>query len=193
VVVGGGQWVSLIIFGYHDGVNLVIGLAMGLVWLYLINKKKIIWFGVAVVLFGLYLLPVYRTNFIKPNDMAEVERDQKIKSIKSIFLARAFYNKYQPYYGKFIGNSMALVDINNYFFGFHPREGEGGYKLDLKFPFFGVIFLVIGFLKLNIEEFGYFGWWIVIILMLSGMNNFAGYDFVLIGPILWLMTRSIRA
>ena len=69
---------------------------------------------------------------------------RKIYLYPNIPLARLFQNKAQIPTTKYESNLVALIDPNNYFFGFHPREVAGGLNL-VKFPFVSLPFFILGF------------------------------------------------
>ena len=59
---------------------------------------------------------------------------RKTSPYPTVFLARVFQNKASIPITKFEHNLTALLDPNNYFFGYHPREIFGGANA-VKFPF----------------------------------------------------------
>ncbi|MDO8503894.1 MAG: hypothetical protein Q7S60_04380 [bacterium] len=65
------------------------------------------------------------------------------------FLARIFQNKARIFIDRFNSNFFALVDPNNYFFGFHPREITVDNQNLKKFPFLGAIFVILGLFHLS--------------------------------------------
>ncbi len=108
-------------------------------------------------------------------------------------LARLFQNKLQVPITKFESNLSALLDPNNYFFGFHPREVVGGLNL-VKFPFVSLPFFIFGFLALPRRKnyrlliFTTLG----LIILLSLLENFSGFDFLLYLPLVIVFLWGVK-
>lgn len=68
----------------------------------------------------------------------------KINLYPTVLLARVFQNKARIYLDKVSFNFFALTDLNNYFFGFHPREIVLENQNLKKFPSAGIIFFLLG-------------------------------------------------
>ena len=64
----------------------------------------------------------------------------------SVFLARFSHNKLKIITDKFIYNFFAITDLNNYFFGFHPRQIVGNQNIS-KYPYPFLVF----FLRVSTE------------------------------------------
>ncbi len=73
---------------------------------------------------------------------------EKINLYPTIFLARVYQNKARIYLDKASNNLLALTDLNNYFFGFHPKQIIGNQNLK-KFPFVSIIFFLTGLYFFN--------------------------------------------
>lgn len=119
----------------------------------------------------------------------DYESEQKILAnvnlYPSILEARIFQNKPRIYIDKFNYNFFALIDPNNYFFGFHPREISIDNQNLKKFPIFGVIFILLGLYCLNKHKDKKF---ILVVLFgcllnLSILSIFDRNDFVLWVPL----------
>ncbi len=80
----------------------------------------------------------------------QIVRDSQLYG--SVFIARAFHNKARIPLEKIENNFFSLIDPNNYFFSFHPRESISNQNLQ-KFPFLSVFFFLIGicFLKKHLK------------------------------------------
>lgn len=72
----------------------------------------------------------------------------KINLYPSVLFARVYQNKARIYLDKISNNLFALTDLNNYFFGFHPRQIIGNQNLK-KFPFVSIIFFLAGIYAFN--------------------------------------------
>lgn len=73
---------------------------------------------------------------------------EKINLYPTVFFARVFQNKARIYLDKASNNILALTDLNNYFFGFHPSQIVGNQNLK-KFPFVSIIFFLTGLYSFN--------------------------------------------
>lgn len=73
---------------------------------------------------------------------------EKINLYPTVFFARVYQNKARIYLDKASNNFLALTDLNNYFFGFHPRQIIGNQNLK-KFPFVSIIFFLAGLYFFN--------------------------------------------
>jgi len=106
----------------------------------------------------------------------------------NIPLARLFQNKAQIPIGKFEHNLTALIDPNNYFFGFHPREILTGNANAVKFPFVALPVFLLGFFGLSTYRHrkAVSIFIIVGVILLSLLANFDGYDFFLYFPLAYV-------
>lgn len=103
----------------------------------------------------------------------------------NVITARTYQNKVKIITDKLNGNLFALIDPNNYFFAFHPREIYVNNQNLNKFPFITIIFFIIAFFnleKLKNKKF------ILITLIaslfsLSILTNYDRNDFILWVPI----------
>lgn len=105
----------------------------------------------------------------------------------TVFLARAFQNKASIPITKFEHNLTALIDPSNYFYGFHPREIFAGLNT-VKFPFVALPFFLFGFFYLPRKKLGrlLILSLIGLVLLLSLVDNFAVFDFVLYFPLSYI-------
>ncbi|TSC88967.1 MAG: Uncharacterized protein G01um10145_676 [Microgenomates group bacterium Gr01-1014_5] len=91
-------------------------------------------------------------NFTKTIFQQDYQAEQrileKINLYPTVFLARVYQNKARIYLDKASYNLLALTDLNNYFFGFHPRQIIGNQNLK-KFPFVSIIFFLAGLYFFN--------------------------------------------
>lgn len=103
----------------------------------------------------------------------------------NVFLARLFQNKGRIYFDKFTGNFFALTDPNNYFFGLHPRPIVPDNKNLFKFPFVAIVFFFYGLLFIHKYKYGKVLGLVslALLLFLSTLANFDGYDFLLWLPV----------
>src|SRR5512141_2062856 len=99
----------------------------------------------------------------------------------NVLLARTFQNKGRIYLNKFADNFFAITDPNNYFFGLHPRPIVPDNKNLFKFPFLGILFFGYGIFTIKKYKFRVplAATFLFLIIILSTLKNFDGYDFVL--------------
>ena len=118
---------------------------------------------------------------------------RKTSPYPTAFLARVFQNKASIPITKFEHNLTALLDPNNYFFGYHPREIFGGANA-VKFPFVALPFFFFGLFSLPRTKTGklFILSLIGLVLLLSLVNNFAAYDFVLYFPLAYVFLLGLR-
>lgn len=112
----------------------------------------------------------------------------------NIFLARSFQNKPQIYLNKIISNFFALVDTNNYLFGFHPRPITITNQNLIKFSFWTLPFILLGLFYVRENKHYKFilASLVAIILSLSLLTNFDRNDFILWVPISLVLIHGIN-
>lgn len=111
----------------------------------------------------------------------------------NVFLARLFQNKAMIPIGKFEHNLTALLDPNNYFFGFHPREIVSGNQNAVKFPFVALPIFLVGLYLAAGDKSGrkvLFSF-IFLAIALSLLANFDRYDFLLFFPLIYLFFKGL--
>ena len=85
----------------------------------------------------------FRFSIFAPDDQAPLIINAKRSVYGFDFFGRLFNNKATFVYNRFKANFFALTDLNNYFFGFHPREiVRENLNLD-KFPFISIILMLL--------------------------------------------------
>lgn len=132
-----------------------------------------------------------KTVFVQ-DYQAEQRVLDKINLYPSIIFARIYQNKARIYLDKINDNFFALIDPNNYFFGFHPREIIGNRNIT-KFPFISIIFFFIGlFYFKNVKYKSFVSYFFVIsIFYLSLLENFDGPDLLLWLPITFVVLHGL--
>jgi len=105
---------------------------------------------------------------------------------------RVFNNKASIVITSFEKNLTALIDPNNYFFGFHPREMLAGYLNLVKFPFVTIPIFIYGFINLKKHKWSLRSaqFLLLCILLLSLLNNFERLDFILYFPLVIILIIS---
>lgn len=150
------------------------------------KKKKLAFIALA---FSLIIAFISWNSFVGQTIFRkDYEAEQKIirdtQLYDSIFLARTFHNKARLYIDKFNSNFFALIDLNNYFFGNHPRQVPGAQNSE-RFPFLSVFFFLFGlfYLRKNPDNMFLIASVLLGILSLSVLTIFDGNDFVLWLPL----------
>ncbi len=112
----------------------------------------------------------------------------------SIPMARIFQNKLRIYLNKFSENTFALIDPNNYFFGFHPRQITVTNQNLYKYPFISIVFILYGVYYINNHKYKDFIAFSLVsgILSLSLLQNFDRNDFLLWIPISLIFIHGVE-
>lgn len=96
------------------------------------------------------LSPQFKSQTIfYPDHNAYQKVIQETRLYGSIFEARVFHNKARVYLDRISSNFFSLIDINNYFTGFHPREIIVDNQNLKKFPTFSMLFFIFSLLNLK--------------------------------------------
>lgn len=119
-------------------------------------------------------------SIFAPDKEALLIINNKRSVYQSDLLGRFFNNKAAFILGRFKSNFFALIDPNNYFFGFHPREIVRENLNIEKFPFIAIVFLLFGLVNINKMKHGkkLLALLFVTISLLS-LVNFDVFDFAL--------------
>lgn len=129
--------------------------------------------------------------------VSPLDYDTLVKSIglfKSRSLARLEYNRFTPMVAKYSLNFFSLIDPNNYFFGFHPRENVIPNQNLIKFPPLSIVFFLTGlYLWSNLKHHRFiFSLSLISILSLSFLNIFDGFDLILYLPLALIIRHGLR-
>lgn len=161
-----------------------------LLFIYLLYSRKQIKQLLLYFLISFSTLIIFLPNFQKHSIFYfDYEANQalirKIYLYPNIYLARINQNKPSIYFNKATDNFYAIIDPNNYFFAFHPREISLTNQNLNKFPFPSLIFFLIGLFYLLKKPQSIY---IIIltlasIINLSLLKNIDLTDFILFIPI----------
>lgn len=165
--------------------------------IFFISKNKIV--SIFLISVSLIVISLNYSNFYKQTIFPISNDDlqntlRKIYLYEDIYIARLFQNKLSIILDKFYFNFFALVDINNYFFNFHPREIVGENQNLPKFPFIFIIPFLISFINISKIK----NWKIIIafllaaILNLSILKKFDHVDFLLFIPLTILILHGFK-
>ncbi len=157
-------------------------------------KTQALLIVISTIILILFLKPFYgQTIFITNND-AKQELIQKGNLYNSIFLARLFQNKVRIPLDKATSNFFALIDPNNYFFGFAPRQIAVDNQNLKKFPFLSLPFMLIGlyYFTKNKNWKLILGILITSIINLSLLTNFDRNDFIMWIPLSLIIIHGLN-
>ncbi|KKT78574.1 MAG: hypothetical protein UW73_C0001G0021 [Microgenomates group bacterium GW2011_GWB1_44_8] len=153
------------------------------------------------ILFLAVMISLTQLNTFYQHSVFKYDRDTYQRKIEqgylypNVFLARVFQNKLTIYLERISFNFFALLDPNNYFFSFHPREIVGDNQNLDKFPFWAIAFLLIGLFKMR--RLKRRDWFLLIILTaliinLSILAKFDRHDLVLYLPLSLVIISGLR-
>ncbi|MBI4059140.1 hypothetical protein HY404_02785 [Candidatus Microgenomates bacterium] len=108
-------------------------------------KRHWLFIGATAIVLAFNFKAFWGQTIFKADYEAQQEIIGKSYLYPNVPLARLFQNKGRIYVNKFTANFLALSDPNNYFFGFHPREIKVDNQNLRKFPFLGIMFMLLGF------------------------------------------------
>lgn len=176
----------LLVVGVINGSLSVFPLVVALTRV--LHKRR--WQDLLVLLLAVVIF-LYQIHNLYLGSVFKYDRDtyqQKIEQgylYPNVLLARISQNKWTIFTGRVRFNFFALIDPNNYFFNFHPREiVRENQNLD-KYPFWAIVFFAIGLFGM-IERKG--GEFILVVLAgllinLSMLRSFDRYDLALYFPV----------
>jgi len=119
---------------------------------------------------------------------------QKRLALDTTKIKKIYYNKTTIVTKRYFKNFLVMMDLNNYFFGMHPREDVSGVDYRFKYPFEAILFLIIA-IKLTCKNKKYIKVWLIIlveILILSFLKQIDGWDFILFFPITYLLYSGTK-
>ena len=136
----------------------------------------------------------YHFSIFAPDDQAPLIISTKRSIYQSDLLGRLYNNKATFIWGRFKSNFFAIVDPNNYFFGFHPREIVRENLNIEKFPFISIFFFLYAIYR--IKAFKGAGLLVAVFLVLTvllSLANFDKVDFILYPVLAGFMIRGITS
>jgi hypothetical protein len=158
------------------------------------DRKKLVLFMVSLVLLVVYF-PSFRGQTVFTRDyQAEQLVLRNIELYPDVITARIFQNKPRIYINKLSDNFFALTDLNNYFFGLHPRPIVIDNQNLFKMPFVAIVFFLYGAFYISRSKDKKF---ILIsiascLVSLTLLKNFDRNDFVLWLPISLIIIYGIN-
>lgn len=158
------------------------------------DKSLVKYILVSLVILVFFWKPFFGQTIFKFDYQASQLALQKSHLYNSIPLARVFQNKARIPLDKLSGNFFSLIDPNNYFFGFAPRQIVVDNQNLVKLPFIAVVFIIIGLVNLNTLKRKDFLLILFIssIFTLSLLTAFDRQDFILFLPISLITIHGIE-
>jgi hypothetical protein len=158
--------------------------------------KKIIWLVVVIEVVISWPLSMLKkpAHFNKelifyPETSDESWDFEKKLALDTSKFKRFYYNKTTVIKNRYFKNMMVMMDLNNYFFAMHPREDVSGVDYRFKYPFSTILFLVLA-IKMTVKNKKYLKIWgvfLLLVLLLSFLKQFDGWDLILFFPISYLL------
>lgn len=161
--------------------------------LFALNKKwKLLLFS--IILFLLFFNRFWGQTIFKNDYEAQQLVIRQTQLYPNVLLARLFHNKARIYWDKYNDNFFALVDPNNYFFGFAPRQITTNNQNLKKFPSFALIPMLFGFYYLGKHTLKKFliVFLISCVLSLSVLNIFDRHDIILWIPLSLIFIHGVK-
>jgi hypothetical protein len=158
-------------------------------------KKKAIFLLLSIVSLIVLAInwPLFKGQTIfTPDYQLQQEVIRNTHLYKTSFMARLFHNKAKIVLDKFNSNLFSLIDLNNYFFGFAPRQSINNQNLN-KYPMFAIFLFIVGILHQKTTKNKYVLIVIVsLVISLSILNIFDRNDFVLWFPITCITLNGLQ-
>lgn len=167
----------------------------GLVLIFKFEKRRLVFFLLSLVVLVLTWKGFWGQTIFQPDYEAQQGIIGRLYLYPNVATARLFQNKPRIYINKFNSNFFALVDPNNYFFNFHPREILIDNQNLNKYPFMGIVFAVVGFYYLLKHPQWRFISIILasLLLSLSILKIFDRNDFLLWVPLSLVIIHGINS
>ena len=160
----------------------------------LFRRRNWLWVVLLLMVVAFNFRGLYNNSILNYNNDLRQAVIEKSYLYPNIWLPRIFQNKLNVYWDKFSFNFFALVDPNNYFFNFHPREITIDNQNLQKFPFLSIVLFLIGLYNLskNPDRNFLLTTIPILILNLSLLKNFDRYDFSLYFPISLIIFSGLK-
>lgn len=151
----------------------------------LLKKQNLKKFIFAIFILIIFWKPFFGQTVFKFDYERGQQVIQKTHLYPNVFMARVFQNKGRIVLDKFANNFFALTDLNNYFFGFAPRQIAVENQNIKKFPFMSLPFLLLGLFHFNKMKHSktLLILLVAITVNLSILTNFDRNDFILWLPL----------
>ncbi len=158
------------------------------------TKPVFILLPIAIIIFGISFKEFKGQTVFHKDHEAEQQIVLNISAYPNRFMARFFQNKSRIYTDKLAGNFFALTDLNNYFFGLHPRPIAVNNQNLFKYPFVAIVFFLYGlFYIFRSKESRFIVLSVVASLIsLSCLNNFDRIDFILWLPVSLIIIYGVN-
>lgn len=163
-------------------------------WIIKRDKSFFKYLATSIIILGIFWRPFFGQTILKFDYEAGQLAIQKSHLYHSIPLARIFQNKARVPLDKLSNNFFSIIDPNNYFFGFAPRQIQLDNQNLNKFPFIAIIFIILGLVNLETlkRKDLILSLLIASIINLSLLGIFDRQDFVLFTPVFLLIVHGVN-
>ncbi len=147
-------------------------------------KALVAYAGILTLLFLFTFKSFYAYSIFTPDPLAKDTLIKKISLIPNRNLARVYENRFTVPLEKFKSNIFESLDLNNYFFAFHPQELGSGQNL-IKFSYLTIMLFIFGiyYLNKNIHRKWLLSTILSSMLSLALINNQDKYESLLFVPV----------
>lgn len=145
------------------------------------NKTDIIFLGVAILITLILFKSFYSKSVFIFNELDIYILNTKRGLTGLNLFSKFLYNKFTLGLDKFFRNFFSIVDLNNYFFSFHPRESVIVNLNLTKFSFVTIPYFLVGLSNIKkLREYKlYIAFFVSLIVSLSFLQIFDINDFIL--------------
>ena len=158
------------------------------------SKKNLPFLFISILLILFFWKPFFGQTIFTHDYEAGQQALQKSQLYHSVPLARIFQNKLRIPLGKLSDNFFQIVDPNNYFFGFAPRQIILNDQDIENFPFLSLPFMLIGFYYIRKSKNKKFilSILIAIVVNLSTLKIYDRNDFILWIPLSAIILEGLN-
>jgi hypothetical protein len=148
------------------------------------SKTLAAYAGILMLLILLTFKSFYAYSIFTPDPLAKDTLIKKISLISARNLARVYENRFTIPLEKFKSNIFESLDINNYFFAYHPQELGSSQNL-IKFSYLTIMLFIFGiyYLNENIHKKWLLSTIFSSIVSLALINNQDRYESLLYVPV----------
>lgn len=172
----------------------VVSMILYLYWKH--DRKALMALLLATAVFLYQVGTFYSSSvFVYDRDTYQ-QKIEKMYLYPNVWLARIFQNKATIYVERVRFNFFALIDLNNYFFNFHPREIVGRNQNLDKYPFWAVVPFIVGLYRVAGRRWRQRLFLLVVavglLADLSLLANFDRFDLVLYLPVSMVIAPEVK-
>jgi len=135
-----------------------------------------------------------KATIFYPATEEETWNFEKKLALDTSKIKKFYYNKSTIIKDRYLKNFLVMMDLNNYFFGMHPREDVSGVAYRFKYPFEAILFFIMA-IKATCKNKKYRKIWLIIlieIIILSFLKQIDGWDVILYFSITYLLVMGSK-